>query len=270
MNGFHLPRKRFGQYFLKDSVILDKIINAICPQKMDTIIEIGPGQGALTDFLINKWEYAKLILIEIDRDLVAFLKKRYPSSEKLIIYQSDALQFDFSALKIANKPLRIIGNLPYNISTPLLFHLFSQVELIEDMHFMLQKEVVLRLTAPAGSANYGRLSIMTQFFCDNTFLFEVPPNVFTPLPGVKSAFVRLIPKKNRTKTVKNLNQFSVIVKEAFTHRRKTIANALAKLIPIEKWDKINVNSQSRPQELLIEDFVKISNLLAKGQLDNTG
>lgn len=261
MNRFHLPRKRFGQYFLKDSVILQKIINAMRPQKTDTIIEIGPGQGALTDFLINEWEYAKLILIEIDRDLVAFLKKKYPSSEKLIIYQSDALKFDFSALKIANKPLRIVGNLPYNISTPLLFHLFSQVKLIEDMHFMLQKEVVLRLTALAGSANYGRLSIMTQFFCDNTFLFNVPPNAFTPPTGVESAFVRLIPRKTRTKTIKDLNQFSAIVKEAFTHRRKTIANALTKLIPSEKWNTINVNPQSRPQELVIEDFVKISNSL---------
>lgn len=259
MNGFHLPRKRFGQHFLKDPIILQKIIAAIHPQKKDTILEIGPGQGALTDFLIN--ECAKLILVEIDRDLAASLQNKYAPSENFKIYQLDALQFDFSTLEIKNNSLRVIGNLPYKISTPLLFHLFAQIEFIEDMHFMLQKEVVLRLTAPIGSPNYGRLSLMTRFFCDNTSLFNAPPNAFTPPPQVESAFVRLIPQKTAIETVKDFNQFSAVVKEAFTYRRKTIANALKKLIPNEKWNIIGINPQSRPQELTVEDFVEISNSL---------
>lgn len=217
------------------------------------------GQGALTDFLIN--ECAKLILVEIDRDLAASLQNKYTPSENFKIYQLDVLQFYFSTLEIENNSLRIIGNLPYNISTPLLFHLFTQIEFIQDMHFMLQKEVMLRLTAPIGSPNYGRLSLMTQFFCDNTSLFNVPPNAFTPSPQVESAFVRLIPRKTATKTVRDFNQFSAVVKEAFTYRRKTIANALKKLIPNEKWNIIGINPQSRPQELTVEDFIKISNSL---------
>ena len=259
MNGFHLTRKRFGQHFLKDSIILEKIIATIRPQKTDTIIEIGPGQGALTDFLIN--ECAQLILVEIDRDLVAFLQKKYNYSKNLTIYQSDILQFDLSTSKIENKRLRILGNLPYNISTPLLFHLFAQIEFIKDIHCMFQKETVLRLTASVNDTNYGRLSIMSQFFCDNSLLFNVPSNAFIPPPKVESAFMRLIPGKTTTNTVKDLNQFSALVKEAFTYRRKTIANALKKLIPNKKWNIIGINPQARPQELTVEDFVKISNSL---------
>ena len=259
MNRFHPPRKRFGQHFLRHSIILEKIISNIHPRKTDIIVEIGPGQGTLTDFLIKKC--GQLILVEIDRDLVTFLQKKYIHSENLTIHQSDVLHFDLSTLEIGNKPLRIVGNLPYNISTPLLFHLFAQIELIEDMHFMLQKEVVLRLTAPVDDANYGRLSIMSQFFCNNISLFNVPNNAFFPPPRVESAFVRLIPEKTATNTVKDLNQFSALVKEAFTYRRKTIANALRKLIPRERWDMMGINPQVRPQELTIKDFLKISNLL---------
>ena len=259
MNKFHPPRKRFGQHFLKHPIILEKMIANIHPRKTDIIVEIGPGQGALTDFLIN--ECSQLILVEIDRDLVTFLRKKYVHSKNLTVHQSDVLQFDLSTLEIGNKPLRILGNLPYNISTPLLFHLFAQIALVEDMHFMLQKEVVLRLTAPVNDANYGRLSIMSQFFCDNTLLFNVPTNAFSPTPRVESAFVRLIPEKTASNTVKDLNQFSALVKEAFTYRRKTITNALRKLIPREKWDMMGINPQARPQELTIEDFLKISNLL---------
>lgn len=197
MNKCHSPRKRFGQHFLKHSVILEKMIASIQPRTTDTIVEIGPGQGALTDFLIN--ECGQLILVEIDRDLVTFLKKKYTNPKnlkKLTIHQSDVLQFDFSTLDIGNKPLRILGNLPYNISTPLLFHLFAQIALIEDMHFMLQKEVVLRLTAPVENADYGRLSIMSQFFCNNTLLFNVPANAFSPPPPSRVSFCALDSAKN--------------------------------------------------------------------------
>lgn len=252
-------RKRFGQHFLKDSFILQKIISSINPQKRDKILEIGPGQGALTELLINACD--KLILVEIDRDLVTLLQNKYSLLENIKIYQLDALQLDLEILNTKKNSLRIIGNLPYNISTPLLFHLFSQIEFISDMHFMLQKEVVLRLTAPVRSSNYSRLSVMAQLFCDNTLLFNVPSKTFTPPPKVESAFVRLIPKRTVIKSLNNLDKFSIIVKEAFSYRRKKIANALKKLIPNEQWGIIGINPEARPQELTVDDFIKISNSL---------
>ncbi|QHG92392.1 16S rRNA (adenine(1518)-N(6)/adenine(1519)-N(6))-dimethyltransferase RsmA [Coxiella endosymbiont of Amblyomma sculptum] len=255
MNRPSSPRKRFGQHFLKDCTVLQKIIKDVHPKKTDVIVEIGPGQGALTGFLINRC--IKLILIEIDRDLVALLQKQY-SSQNLVIYQSDVLKFSFSSLEHMHAPLRIVGNLPYNISIPLLFRLFAHIECIKDMHFMLQKEVALRLIASVGNTNYGRLSVMTQFFCDGTLLFSVPPSAFFPPPKIESAFIRLIPRKMNTTILKNLNFFNVLVKEAFTYRRKTISNALKKIVSIKKWDAIDVNPQARPQELGREDFMKIS------------
>ncbi|AJC50364.1 16S rRNA (adenine(1518)-N(6)/adenine(1519)-N(6))-dimethyltransferase RsmA [Coxiella endosymbiont of Amblyomma americanum] len=262
MNSFHLARKRFGQHFLKDSIILQKIIKAINPRKTDIIVEIGPGQGELTGYLIH--QCAKLILVEIDKNLVSILQKKYRSLKNLVIYQSDALQLDFLSLKKTYNSLRIVGNLPYNISIPLLFRLFTQIESIKDMHFMLQKEVALRLIAPVGNTNYGRLSVMTQFFCDNILLFNAPPKAFIPSPKVESAFVRLIPRKNKNETLKNLDFFSTLVKEAFTYRRKTIVNALKKLVPIGQWNMINdINFKARPQELRIEDFIKISVIMSK-------
>lgn len=253
----NLLRKRFGQHFLHDPYVLERITAAIYPKKIDTLVEIGPGRGALTDHLLAKCR--KLILIEIDRDLLAFLKAKYKQKKNIILYQKDALQFDFLALKRGDQFLRIVGNLPYDISTPLLFHLFSQIACIEDMHFMLQKEVVLRLTALVGTANYGRLSVMTQYFCDNTLLFTVPSNAFIPAPHVESAVVRLIPRRNPTLTVENLEHFGAIVKEAFSYRRKTASNALKKIISVNKWKTIGINPQLRPQELTVEDFIKISN-----------
>lgn len=254
----NLLRKRFGQHFLHDLYVLDRITEAIHPKKTDTLVEIGPGCGALTDYLLT--EYGKLVLIEIDRDLLAFLHAKYKHQKNIILYQKDALEFDFLALKTDDQLLRIVGNLPYNISTPLLFHLFSQIACIEDMHFMLQKEVVLRLTALAGSANYGRLSVMAQYFCDSTFLFTVPSNAFIPAPRVESAVVRLIPRRNPALTVENLEHFSAIVKEAFSYRRKTVGNALKKIISVDKWKTMGINPQLRSQELTMEDFIKISKI----------
>lgn len=254
----NLLRKRFGQHFLHDPYVLEKITVAIHPKKADTLVEIGPGYGALTDHLLTGC--GKLVLVEIDRDLSAFLKKKYKQRKNIILCQKDALQFDFLALKTDNQFFRMVGNLPYNISTPLLFHLFSQIPCIEDMHFMLQKEVVLRLTALVGTANYGRLSVMTQYFCDNIPLFTVPSSAFIPAPRVESAVVRLIPRRNPPLVARNLEHFSTIIKEAFSYRRKMIGNALKKIINVNKLKTIDINPQLRPQELTVKDFIKISNM----------
>ncbi|QTS83585.1 Ribosomal RNA small subunit methyltransferase A [Coxiella endosymbiont of Amblyomma nuttalli] len=251
-------KKRFGQYFLNDPYVLERIAAAIYPKNTDTLVEIGPGRGALTNHLLAKC--GRLVLVEIDHDLLALLETKYKQQENVILYQRNALQFDFLVLKTDDQLLRMVGNLPYNISIPLLFHLFSQITCIKDMHFMLQKEVVLRLTALVGSTNYGRLSVMAQYFCDNTLLFTVPPDAFIPIPRVESAVVRLIPRRNPALTVKNLEHFSAIIKEAFSYRRKTISNALKKIININQWKTIDINGQLRPQELTVEDFIKISNI----------
>ena len=254
-------RKRFGQHFLHDYCILQKMICAIHPKKTDTLVEIGPGYGALTDYLMP--EFDKLVLVEIDRDLAAFLRDKYNQKKNIIIFQEDALQLDFSTLKI-DKLLRIIGNLPYNISTPLLFNLFSQINHIKDMHFLLQKEVVMRITAAVGSSHYGRLSVMAQYFCSNTYLFTILPKAFTPPPRVESAAIRMTPRRNlipTTTTAKDLNQLSCVVREAFSYRRKTIGNALKKLLNESQWSLIEINPKLRPQELTVENFVRISNIL---------
>ena len=252
-------RKRFGQHFLHDSSVLQNIVAAIHPKVTDILIEIGPGWGALTDCLLSKC--SELILVEIDRDLADFLQKKYHQQKNITIYQDDALQFSFSLLK-RHKPLRIVGNVPYNISTPLLFHLFSQISHIKDIHFMLQKEVVMRITAQAGSQHYGRLSVMTQYFCNNTYLFTVPSRAFSPPPRVESAVIRLIPRQDNDVMLatKNLDQFNHIVKEAFSYRRKTVSNATRKIIHSSQWSLVGINPKLRPQELSIEDFVRLSNI----------
>ena len=254
-------RKRFGQHFLHDYFILQKMICAVNPKKTDTLVEIGPGYGALTDYLMLECD--KLALVEIDRDLVAFLREKYHQKKNIIILQEDALQFDFSTLK-TDTLLRIIGNLPYNISTPLLFDLFPQINHIQDMHFMLQKEVVMRITASVGSSHYGRLSVMAQYFCDNTYLFTIFPKAFTPSPRVESAVIRMTPHRNLTSTTttaKNVDQLSRVVREAFSYRRKTVGNALKKLLNESQWSLVEINPQLRPQELTVEHFVRISNIL---------
>ena len=255
-------RKRFGQHFLHDCFILQKMICAINPKKTDTLVEIGPGYGALTDYLIPECD--KLVLVEIDRDLVAFLRERYHQKKNIIIFQEDALQFNFSTLK-TNTLIRMIGNLPYNISTPLLFDLFPQINYIQDMHFMLQKEVVMRITASVGSSHYGRLSVMAQYFCDNTYLFTILPKAFIPSPRVESAVIRMIPRRHliptTTTAAKNVEQLSRVVREAFSYRRKTVGNALKKLLNGSQWSLVKINPQLRPQELTVEHFVRISNIL---------
>lgn len=251
------PRKRFGQHFLHEKQFIDRIINAINPNPEDHLVEIGPGQGALTLPLLKK--IGKMDVIEIDWDLIPALKLRCLGKGALIVHQADALLFDFATLVEENEKLRVIGNLPYNISTPLIFHLLNYHELIFDMHFMLQKEVVDRISAKAGDKHYGRLSIMVQYHCETDALFEVPPHAFYPPPQVDSAVVRLIPYQVRPFHANDYAHFSEMVKIAFSHRRKTLRNCFKDILLPEDWEQLNVDSHLRPEQLTVAEYVKISN-----------
>lgn len=247
------PRKRFGQNFLRDELVLSKIILAINPQSSDHIIEIGPGLGALTTKilpLVNTLE-----AVELDKDLIPELQKNCENSSKLLIHQADAIHFNFGNCK-KNKALRIVGNLPYNISTPLILHLLAQLDCIQDLHFMLQKEVGERLAATSGKA-YGRLSVMVQYFCEVFPLFAVSPHAFYPIPKVDSIFVRLIPKKIINKT--DITRLEQVVKLAFNQRRKTLSNSLRSILTAQQLEALNINPRLRAENLSLEDFVRISN-----------
>lgn len=253
-------KKRFGQHFLHDPHIIQKIISAITPQKKDVIVEIGPGLGALS-FPLLKY-VSELDVIEIDRDIVQRLQAK--NKQQLRIHNVDVLQFNFSTLQKStntNNKLRIIGNLPYNISTPVIFHLLNYREHIKDMHFMLQKEVVDRLTASLGNKNYGRLSIMVQYFCKTKYLFHVSPNAFSPPPKVDSAVLRITPWDNLPFKAKNPEFLSKLVKEAFSKRRKTLRNALKNLLSSEQIKTTGIDPNLRPEQIDIEGFVNLSNLL---------
>lgn len=253
----HTARKRFGQHFLHDKHIIQRLVNAIAPQKGQHIIEIGPGQGALTIPVLNLT--GEMDAVELDRDLIPALAQRCADKGKLNIYQGDALEFDFTSLFDGKSPLRIIGNLPYNISTPMIFHLLTFAAYISDMHFMLQKEVVDRLAAKPGDEAYGRLSIMVQYHCAVTALFDVPPGAFYPPPQVNSSIVKLVPYHDIPHTAHDYQHFANIVKEAFSHRRKTLRNSLKNLVSDADWQKITIDSQLRPEQLSVEDYLKISN-----------
>jgi len=224
----HTPRKRFGQNFLHDHNIIYNILSSLQARPEEHWVEIGPGMGALTDPLLNMGLH--LDVVELDRDLVALLKDKFKQQDKLQIFSTDALKFDFSSLAKNNEKLRIIGNLPYNISTPLMFHLLDNASCIEDMHFMLQKEVVDRICAAPGSKKYGRLSVMMQYYCATELLFDVPPESFDPAPKVMSAIVRLVPHDHPPVAVNNLKMLNRVVVQAFSQRRKTLRNSLKKLI----------------------------------------
>ncbi|MDD5276039.1 MAG: 16S rRNA (adenine(1518)-N(6)/adenine(1519)-N(6))-dimethyltransferase RsmA [Methylovulum sp.] len=262
----HTPRKRFGQNFLHDHSIINNILASIQTQPDEHWVEIGPGMGALTEPLLKKG--LRLDIVELDRDLVSLLKDKFRHYNNLQIHSADALKFNFSELASSspdilkqNEKLRVIGNLPYNISTPLMFHLLDNAYCIEDMHFMLQKEVVERICAAPDSKKYGRLSVMMQYYCETELLFEVPPESFDPAPKVMSAIVRLIPHQQPPVIVNDVKKLNRVVTEAFSQRRKTLRNSLKKLVTEEQIVSLDINPVLRAENLSLNDFAKLGNLL---------
>ena len=252
----HRPRKRFGQNFLVDQQVIAEIIAAISPQPDNHIVEIGPGFGALTTQLIQPAE--KLDVIEIDRDLVEALKQQF-ASEKLNIHAADALRFDFSAL---GRSMRIVGNLPYNISTPLLFHISQFSDQIVDMHFMLQKEVVERMVGVPSSPQYGRLSVMLQYRFHMEHVFTVPATAFRPMPKIESAIIRMMPIPRSDLTVRDEKILARIVAAAFSQRRKTLRNSLQEFMKESDYVALGIDSGLRAENLSVTDYVNVANHLS--------
>jgi 16S rRNA (adenine1518-N6/adenine1519-N6)-dimethyltransferase len=261
----HIPRKRFGQHFLVDNNVIEHIVNAIHPEPHQLLVEIGAGQGALTERVLEKVK--PIHVIEIDRDLVAFLQNQY-SEEQLIIHAGDVLKFDFSDLITSpSDKLRIFGNLPYNISTPILFHLLQYSENIDDLIFMLQKEVVDRMAALPSTEDYGRLSVMIQYACQVVPLFDIPPSAFSPPPKVMSSMVKLIPYSQFPHPVaKDYKLFADIVNHAFQHRRKTLKNAIERICPIETILACGLDPKQRPETVSVEQYVTIANFQRSSML----
>lgn len=249
----HKARKRFGQNFLVDEQIISDIIRVIRPEAADIMVEIGPGLGALTRPLLQRLN--QLHVVEIDRDIIARLEKDYPQ-DKLIIHAGDALKFDLAQL---SAPLRIVGNLPYNISSPLLFHFSDYCERIRDMHFMLQNEVVERMVAEPSTPAYGRLSVMLQYRFHMEKLLDVPPESFRPSPKVDSAIVRMIPLPASEVLVQNEKLFAQIVAAAFGQRRKTLRNTLKAYLREDDFVRLGIDAQLRAENLGIAEFARITN-----------
>ncbi len=259
--GKTVPRKRFGQHFLNDSQVLDRMIRAFSPQNDQVILEIGPGTGALTERLLEPVDH--LVAVELDRDLAALLTRKF-DSRKLTVIQQDVLTLDIGALCVDHatatptRKIRVIGNLPYNISTPLLFHLINNAGLITDMMLMLQKEVALRLSAGAGSKHYGRLSVMAGLAMRCECLFDVGSESFTPPPQVMSTVVRLHPESIRHR-VNDSRRLNHIVRQAFSQRRKTLKNSLKNLVSESQFVNAGIDSSLRAEKLSIEQFIALSN-----------
>ncbi|MYM33675.1 16S rRNA (adenine(1518)-N(6)/adenine(1519)-N(6))-dimethyltransferase RsmA [Duganella sp. FT50W] len=253
----HVARKRFGQNFLHDQNVLSSITESIHPQAGDTMVEIGPGLAAMTDQLLRSLKH--MHVVELDRDLVARLEKAYPR-DKLTVHSGDALKFDFGAIPLPpGQKLRIVGNLPYNISSPLLFHLATFAPQVQDQHFMLQKEVVERMVAEPGSKVYGRLSVMLQWRYDMSLLFVVPPEAFDPPPKVDSAIVRMIPVAHPLPC--DQATLEAVVQKAFSQRRKVIRNCLAGMFTEEQIVAAGINPTDRPEAVGLAQYVALANLL---------
>jgi len=256
----HRPRKRFGQHFLHDRGVTNRILAAIDPRPGDRVVEIGPGLGVLTCPLLQR--VGELDVVEIDRDLAPELQHRCGEGGELRVHQADALTFDFASLAGGPRKLRVVGNLPYNISTPLLFHLLKALEWIRDMHFMLQQEVVERITASPGGKDYGRLSVMLQFHCEAEYLFHVGRGAFSPPPRVESAVLRLRPRPAPPVPLHDHTLFASLVQTAFSHRRKTLRNALGSLVVPTDMADAGVDPSLRPEQLAVEDYARLSNAVA--------
>jgi 16S rRNA (adenine1518-N6/adenine1519-N6)-dimethyltransferase len=252
----HVARKRFGQNFLIDARVIDGIVAALAPERGDHLVEIGPGLGALTAPLLQKLD--RLHVVEIDRDIVARLRRRFPA-DRLIIHAGDALAFDFGGLAVAGRKLRVVGNLPYNISTPLLFHLARFADGVRDMLFMLQKEVVERLAAEPDTAAYGRLSVMLQYRFVMERLFDVPPQAFDPAPKVDSALLRLIPRPCGELAARNEARFAALVAASFAQRRKMLRNTLKGIVGDAVFAQLGISPGVRAEALSVADFVRLSN-----------
>ena len=255
----HRARKRFGQNFLKDQQVIDRVIQTINPGASEHLLEIGPGQGALTRQLAAA--VGKLDCVELDRDLARHIDSSYGSADKVTVYQQDILKFDLRQLTQSNNSLRIVGNLPYNISTPVLFYLLQNHALIKDMTFMLQLEVVQRMTATAGNKSYGRLGIMLQYFCEVEHCFNVPSAAFVPKPKVSSAIVRLTPHREFPVSARSVECLQIVVRTAFNQRRKTLKNSLKTLLPKAALDALPLDLTLRPENLSLADYVLISDAL---------
>ena len=251
----HVPRRRFGQNFLVDDGVIAAIVSAIDPQRGDTVVEIGPGLGAITEPLLARLDH--LHVVEIDRDLIARLKMRYPPA-RMTIHEGDALAFDFASI---GDDLRLVGNLPYNISTPLLFHLADYVGIVRDMHFMLQKEVVERMVAVPGESDFSRISVMLQYRFHLEWLINVPPESFDPPPKVQSAVVRLIPKDVSELNAKSQDKLSQVVQTAFSQRRKMLRNTLKGILSEAGFAELGIDPTRRAEDLAVADYVRIANFL---------
>lgn len=262
----HRARKRFGQNFLHDPHVIGRIVKAIAPKPTDCLVEIGPGLGALTEPVAEA--AGKLTVVELDRDLAERLQQHPQLASKLQIFQADAMKFDFEQLVQPGQKLKVFGNLPYNISTPLLFHLFEFADSIENMHFMLQKEVVDRMTALHGSKAYGRLSVMTQFYCQAMPVVQVGPGAFKPAPKVDSAVVRLIPFAKAERAAVDPAILNRVCLEAFNQRRKTLRNCFSNFASAEQISALDIDPSQRPEQLPVSDFVKIAQWLATQESQN--
>jgi 16S rRNA (adenine1518-N6/adenine1519-N6)-dimethyltransferase len=252
----HQARKRFGQHFLHDRRIINKILQAIDPQPHDVLVEIGPGKGAITLPLLERCH--TLIAVELDRDVIPGLEAAAKPKGELHLIQADALKTDFHVLAPNGQKLRLVGNLPYNISTPLLFHCLDQMDVVVDMHFMLQKEVVQRMAARPGGKDYGRLTVMLAMRCRVEPLFNIGSGAFTPAPKVDSSFVRLIPPTHTPFPLVDPKRFTALVNQAFSRRRKTLRNALAGLVDESAIRQAGLDPATRPETLSAADYARLA------------
>lgn len=261
----HRPRKRFGQNFLHDPAVIERIVAAVAPRPGEALVEIGPGRGALTFPLLART--GRLDVVELDRDLIPPLQERAREYGELVVHAADALRFDFCRLAPEPRSLRLVGNLPYNISTPLLFHVLDGLACVRDMHFMLQKEVVERMAAAPGGGDYGRLSVMVQMRCRVEPLFPIRPGAFSPPPKVDSLFVRLLPREAPPAPVADFRDLGELVTRAFGQRRKTLRNALKGLVQEADIEACGIDPGVRPERLSLKEFAALGNVLsaAKGR-----